>query len=206
MSAVALPARSPLEEALLPIAREWWLWVAFGVLSVIAGILALINPGLSLLAIAILFGCSLIVWGFFDVLGGVTATEADTVRRILAVLLGVLSLIAGVICLVRPGSGLFALVLVVGVFLVVAGVIQLAEAIGDDRPWLMVGLAVLNLVLGIVILAVPEVGLVTFALLFGISLVARGAVAIAAGLKLRRLVGVSESRTAPSSSVRAARS
>ena len=64
----------------------------------------------------------------------------------------------------------------------------------------------LNLVLGIVILAVPELGLVTFALLVGISLVARGAVAIAAGLKLRRLVGVSESRTAPSSSVRAARS
>jgi len=42
-------------------------------------------------------------------------------------------------------------------------------------------------VLGIVILAVPGHGLVTFAILFGISLVVRGGVAIAAGLQLRRL-------------------
>ena len=46
--------------------------------------------------------------------------------------------------------------------------------------------------LGIVILAVPDLGLVTLALLFGISLVVRGAVAIATGLRLRR--GVSPAR------------
>jgi uncharacterized membrane protein HdeD (DUF308 family) len=44
----------------------------------------------------------------------------------------------------------------------------------------------MNLALGVVILAVPGIGLVTFAALFGIGLVARGEVAIAAGLQLRR--------------------
>jgi uncharacterized membrane protein HdeD (DUF308 family) len=203
MSIADTPVRSPLEELLRPIARQWWLWVAFGVLSLMAGIVALINPGLSLLAIALLFGSYLIVAGFFDLLAGVTATDADTLRRILAVVLGILSLIAGVICLLRPGAGLFALVVVVGVFLVVSGVIQLAAAVSDGMPWLMAGLGVVNLVLGIIILAVPELGLVTFAILFGLGLVVRGAVAVAAGLRLRRLVSRTRTRTRPGATMRA---
>ncbi len=196
--------RSPLGDLLRPNARHWWRRVLFGVLSVVAGAIALINPGLSLLAIAILFGCYLIVAGFFELLAGVTATDADPLRRIFAVLLAILSLMAGVICLLRPGTGLFALVVVVGVFLVMAGVIELARAVGGERPWLSAALGLADLVIGIVILAIPGIGLVTFALLFGISLVVRGAVAIAAGLQLRRLA--SPHRTATGSTVRAARS
>jgi hypothetical protein len=198
------PLRSPLADLLRPIARYWWLWVVFGILSVVAGAVALINPGLSLLAIALLFGCYLIVAGFFDLLAGVTATDADPLRRIFAVVLAILSLMAGVVCLLRPGTGLFALVVVVGVFLVMAGVIELARAVGDETPWLTAALGLADLVIGIVILAIPGIGLVTFALLFGIGLLVRGGVAIAAGLQLRRLA--SPVRTATGSTVRAARS
>jgi uncharacterized membrane protein HdeD (DUF308 family) len=141
------PLRSPLEDLLRPIARYWWLWVLFGVLSVVAGAVALINPGLSLLAIALLFGSYLIVAGFFDLLAGVTATDADPLRRTFAVVLAILSLMAGVVCLLRPGTGLFALVVVVGVFLVMAGVIELARAVGDETPWLTAALGLVDLVI-----------------------------------------------------------
>jgi short repeat uncharacterized protein DUF308 len=77
--------------------------------SVVAGAVALINPGLSLLTIALLFGCYLIVAGFFDLLAGVTATDADPLRRIFAVVLAILSLMAGVVCLLRPGRGAVAI-------------------------------------------------------------------------------------------------
>jgi uncharacterized membrane protein HdeD (DUF308 family) len=162
----ATASRSPIEELLEPAARSWWLWMLFGVLSVAAGVIALIDPGLSLLAIAILFGSYLIVSGIFELMAGVTARQADTTRRVFAVVLAILSLIAGIICLLRPGTGILALVIVLGVFLVMSGVMQL---------------------IGIIILAVPDIGLITLALLFGISLVARGAVSIAVGWKLRRL-------------------
>jgi uncharacterized membrane protein HdeD (DUF308 family) len=187
MSAEPTTATSPIEDLLRPIARYWWLWAAFGVLSIVAGVLALVNPDLSLLAIAILFGCYLIVNGFFDLLAGLTAEHTDTVRRVFAVLLGILALIAGVICLRRPGTSLLAIVLVVGVYLVVSGVIQLVSSISDDQPWLGVMLGLVNLVVGILILALPGLSLVTFAVLFGISLIVRGALAIATGLQLRRL-------------------
>jgi uncharacterized membrane protein HdeD (DUF308 family) len=105
---------------------------------------------------------------------------------VFAVLLGVLALIAGVIVLVRPGAGLLALVLVVGVYLIVAGVLQLASAFSDPRPWLTALLGLLDVGLGIIILAVPGLSLVTFAVLFGIGLIVRGAVAIAEAVRLRR--------------------
>jgi len=202
MSATLSP-RTSVEELLRPIAQYWWLWAAFGVLSIVAGVIALANLDLSLVALGVLFGCWLIAVGFFDVLGGVMAEDAGTARRVLAVLLGVISLIAGVMCLRLPGAGLLALVIVVGVYLVVAGVLQIASAVGDDQPWMGYALGVLNLVLGILILALPDLGIVTFAVLFGIGLVVRGAVALWVGLQLRRLRAGARHRTARGSTPRA---
>jgi uncharacterized membrane protein HdeD (DUF308 family) len=199
----AAPATdSPFDDLLRGIARYWWLWVLFGVLSVAAGIVALVNPSLSLLAIALLFGISLIVAGFFDVLAGFTADHADTARRVFAVLLGVLALIAGVICLRRPGAGLLALVLIIGTYLIVAGVLQLAASIGTPSPWLGVLLGAVNVVLGILILSLPGISLVTFAVLFGISLVVRGVFAVVEGMRLRRLAAPERAGARPPSTAR----
>jgi uncharacterized membrane protein HdeD (DUF308 family) len=127
------------------------------------------------------------VSGIFDLMAGISARDADTTRRAFAVVLAIVSLIAGIVVLLRPGTGIVAVVIILGVFLVISGVIQLAGAVSEDRPLLTAALALVDLVLGIVILAVPDIGLITLALLFGISLVARGAVAIGTGLRLRRL-------------------
>jgi uncharacterized membrane protein HdeD (DUF308 family) len=185
---IATPSpRTSFEELLRPIARYWWLWAAFGALSIVAGVIALANLNLSLVALGVLFGCWLIVVGFFDVLGGVMAEDAGTARRVLAVLLGVISLIAGLMCLRLPEAGLLALVIVVGSYLIVSGVLQMAGAVDDDQRWVGLALGFVNIALGILILALPSVSIVTFALLFGIGLVVRGAVALWVGLRLRRL-------------------
>ncbi len=202
MSATLSP-RTSVEELLRPVARYWWLWAAFGVLSIVAGAIALADLNLSLVALGVLFGCWLIAVGFFDVLGGVMAEDAGTARRVFAVLLGVISLIAGVMCLRLPGVGLLALVIVAGAYLVVAGVLQIAIAVGDDQPWMGYVLGVVNLVLGILILALPDLGIVTFAVLFGIGLVVRGAVALWVGLRLRRLRPAARDRPVRGSTPRA---
>ncbi len=187
MTAAATSPRGSIEELFRPIAKSWWLWVLFGVLAIGAGVLALIFPGLSLLAVAILFGSYLIVSGIFDLLGGATSRDVDTTRRIFSIVLAVLSLIAGVLVLLRPGTGIVALVIILGVFLVISGVLELAGAVSDDLPWIAAVLGLVDVALGIVILALPDIGLITLALLFGISLVVRGAVAIASGIRLRRM-------------------
>jgi uncharacterized membrane protein HdeD (DUF308 family) len=106
----------------------------------------------------------------------------------LSAILGVVGLIAGLICIRRPGESVLALVLVLGVYLVVSGVVHLVIALGHaEHRGLGLLSAAAELVFGILILALPKVSVTTLAVLFGISLIIRGAAACAGALMLRRL-------------------
>ena len=106
----------------------------------------------------------------------------------MSAILGILALIAGVICIRRPGESLLAIVIVVGVYLIAEGVIRIVRAfeVSDGRGWaIMLGL--LDAIVGIVILAWPHIGLVTLAILFAVTMLLRGVFAIVVGFKLRGL-------------------
>jgi uncharacterized membrane protein HdeD (DUF308 family) len=120
--------------------------------------------------------------------GGHVASEVPQSGRNwwLFLIVGVLSIIAGVICLRRPGESLLALVVVLGIYLIVAGIIRFIRSFSEleDRPAQM-GLGIIDAILGILILSLPGLSLVTFAVLFGLSLLARGAFMCFVAFKLR---------------------
>jgi uncharacterized membrane protein HdeD (DUF308 family) len=167
------------------LANEWWLLAILGAVSLIAGVLAIVYPDATLLAIGLIFGCYLLIAGLFEL---VNAIIGESESRALSAIVGVVAFIAGLVCLRRPGDSLLALIVVLGFFLVVAGVVKLvgAFAISEDRGWAILS-AIVDLVLGIVILSVPDLSLVTLAVLFGISLIFRGAFACIAAFKLRKV-------------------
>jgi uncharacterized membrane protein HdeD (DUF308 family) len=167
------------------IAANWWLFLVMGVVSTIAGVLAIVYPDITLLAIGIFAGVSLLFIGALELVDAITGAPDS---RALSAIVGVLSMLAGLICLRRPGESLLALVIVIGIYLVVTGLIRFIRsfAVLEDRA-LSLGLALLDVILGIVILSLPELGLVTLAILFAISLIARGVFAIVAAFRLRSL-------------------
>jgi uncharacterized membrane protein HdeD (DUF308 family) len=164
-----------------------WLVIAAGAISIVAGVLAIAYPDITLLALAIFTGVNVIV---LSVLGLVEAFSDDSgdESRILSAVLGVLGLVGGLIILRRPGETLLALVLVLGIWLIVAGAVHLFRAIErrEDRA-LRVLAALCEAVLGIVILSVPDLSLRTLAILAGIGFIVRGAVAVYAGWQLRKV-------------------
>jgi uncharacterized membrane protein HdeD (DUF308 family) len=166
-------------------AKEWWMLAILGVVSLIAGVLAIAYPDITLLAIGVIFGIYLLLAGIFEL---VNAIIGDAESRALAAIVGVVGIVAGLVCLRRPGQSLLALVLVLGIYLIVVGVASLVRAIGDSehRGWALLG-ALADLVLGILILAVPKVSLATLALLFGLSLIVRGVIACVGAFQLRKL-------------------
>jgi uncharacterized membrane protein HdeD (DUF308 family) len=167
------------------VAKEWWLLAILGVVSIIAGVLALVYPDITLLAVGLIFGIYLLMAGIFEI---VEAIVGDPESLTLSVIVGILGLVAGLICLRRPGESLLALVVVLGVYLVVAGVAHIVRAFAsvEHRGWEVLG-AIADVVLGILILAVPKVSIVTLALLFGLSLIFRGAFACVAAYQLRKV-------------------
>lgn len=167
--------------------ERWWLVALLGVVSIAAGVLALAYPGITLLALGLFFGVNLLIAGTLWVMVG---ADEDTGAggKALRMIVGFLAILAGLICLVRPGASVVALLLAVSFWFVMTGVADLTRAFTEPRGRVLSALlGVIGIAAGIVIVADPDIGLETLALIAGIAFIVRGVVEIAAGLALRQL-------------------
>jgi uncharacterized membrane protein HdeD (DUF308 family) len=163
--------------------------ILLGVLAVIVGIIAIAWPGVTILALVILFA----VYAFMD--AGLQAARAFSSRSAGPVfghlLLALISLAAGVVALVWPGPTAYVLVIVVGAWALVGGVVEviagfgLAETAGTRALFILSGLV--SVAFGVLLFARPGVGAVTLALLFGLYSMIYGFSQIAAGVHVRQL-------------------
>jgi uncharacterized membrane protein HdeD (DUF308 family) len=163
----------------------WWLLVAVGVLSAVAGIVILFKPGDSLATLAAIAGIFLLADGVLELL---VSLLRSTRNRGTVALFGVISAIAGVILIRHPIGTVEAVALLVGIWLIAAGVIRLAMA-GEEsgsRGWHALAGA-LELVAGIVIVANPDIGFATLALLAGIGFIVNGLGMSALGWSMREV-------------------
>ena len=167
------------------IGRNWWLFVVLGLICVVTGILAIVWPDITLLTLGIFAGIYLIMTAILEI---IDAIFGDPGGRALSAMLGVISLIAGLIFLRRPGESLVAIVVVAGIFLVAEGLIRVVRAFSSSGArWWGVTLGLVDAIVGIVILSWPGIGLVTLAIFFAVTMIVRGIFAIVLGFKLRTL-------------------
>jgi uncharacterized membrane protein HdeD (DUF308 family) len=162
--------------------------ILLGVLAVIVGIIAFAWPGVTVYALVLLFA----VYAFID--AGLEAMRAFSSRTAGPVfgylLLALISLAAGVIALVWPGPTALVLVLVIGIWAVTGGLIELVaafqsgETAGTRALFILAGLV--SIAFGVVLFARPGVGAVTLALLFGLFSIIYGVSQIVMGVELRR--------------------
>lgn len=164
------------------------LLIVAGVLGVIAGVLAIAFPDLTLLALALIAGINLLLLGALSLVDAFS-DDGDTTSRVLAVVLGLLGIMAGLVVMRRPGESLLAVLIVLGIWLVVTGIVDLVRAFANakDRGFRLLAAAV-DIVLGALILALPDVSLKTLAVLIGIAFIVRGALSVVRGVALRRVV------------------
>ena len=165
-----------------------WGWVlAYGLLVMLIGIFALLNPAATGLATGILFGLMLIVYGVIAIASGFSSLARR--GRWIEILLGLLALLAGVVILMMPFAGAWSLVWALGFWLAVSGVFQIAGAFKSayDKGWRLF-LGLLDLVLGgILFFASPASSLVYLAAIVGVSFLFRGIFLVFLALALRRL-------------------
>lgn len=166
---------------------RWWLVALLGLLSIVVGILALVYPDITLLALGLFFGINLLIAGALWVIVGVDE-DSGAGGRALRLIVGFLAILAGLVCLVRPGASVLALLLVVAFWFVMVGVADLARAFSEPRHRVFSAiLGVIGIAAGVIIVANPDIGLTTLALLAGIAFIVRGTVELIAGFALRGL-------------------
>src|SRR4051794_2585328 len=163
--------------------RVWWVVLVAGVLNLIVGVVAIIHPGFTLLALGIVLGFYLLLAAIMAIVEGISGAAES---RALSIVLGIVALIAGVICIRRPGESLLAIVIVAGIYLVAFGAIRFALAFALPGPRAaQITTALLEAALGILILALPELSLGTLAILFGIGMLIHGLFDLVTAFSLR---------------------
>lgn len=168
--------------------------IVFGVISIGAGIAALVYPGVTLLVISAIIGVNLLVLAISDLIEALTDSSQDGLTRVMLAILALFGLIAGLIVIRHPWSSLAVMILVIGIYLVVAGAVGAVRALAtltqDRAGKALVSLA--TMVLGIIVLAVPGLSLVTLAALAGGGMIVRGIGAIMIGLQARKIASAVE--------------
>jgi uncharacterized membrane protein HdeD (DUF308 family) len=104
-------------------ADRGWL-VLQGVLGIVVGVMVFIWPGITALILLVLIAAWALVTGVLQIVAAITLRR-EIRNEWLLLIGGILSIIAGIILIVRPGVGALALVLVIGIYAILYGIAQL---------------------------------------------------------------------------------
>jgi len=166
-----------------------WGWVlAFGVLTLAAGIAVLAWPAETLLVIAVLFGIQLVITGIFRFVLAFTEPIRGAGIRVLYAVIGLLSLIVGVWAIRHADLTVLVLAVLLGIFWIVNGVFEIYAALSEHalphRGWTG-AMDVLSVFAGLIVVAVPQISVVTLAVVLGIWLLFWGIGEIMIAFRLR---------------------
>jgi uncharacterized membrane protein HdeD (DUF308 family) len=180
-----------LREGLIErMARMWWLFALRGVAAVLFGILALAWPDVTIGVLVVLFG----IYALADGIGSLIAAwrhRGPSQHRAHHLLEGVLGLVIGVISLVWPDITALALLLLIAIWAITTGIVEISAAIRlrrvIDNEWWLALSGVVSILAGIVLLVQPGAGALAIAIVIGIYAILFGLVLIGLGLRLRRM-------------------
>ncbi|MCO5071370.1 MAG: HdeD family acid-resistance protein [Rhizobiaceae bacterium] len=166
-----------------------WIWLAIlGAISLIGGILALINPFAATLAAVFLAGWTFLLFGLIQIIHAFRVR--DWPGFLWSLLLGVLTVAVGVSLLFNPVSGALSLTLLVAILFLVLGAVKIMYGL-SLRPvagWGFAALSgVISVLLGVMILAdYPWSATAILGVLLAIELLSNGIFLLMIALGLRK--------------------
>jgi uncharacterized membrane protein HdeD (DUF308 family) len=182
---------APLAKA---VKKDATVLIILGVLTGILGVLAMISPMMAGMTVSVMVGILLIIGGIARTIFAFKAQSWG--KGILAFVLGVLTLLAGLVMVFRPVLGLTSLTLVLAAYFFVDGIFEIFEAF-DLKPlkgwgWMLFG-GIVSVLLGFLIWRQwPVSGAWAIGILVGIKLIFAGVAMIAIGMAGRSFAGAAE--------------
>lgn len=169
----------------------WWLVVLEGIFAVIIGLFLLFSPVVTTITLVQILG-------IFWFLGGVISIVSllmDRENMGWKLLSGVMGILIGIVVFVYPYSPfviLALLVIIIGIWSIIYGVIRLVWALNGGGLGMAI-LGLLTIALGILLLVNPLAGAVVLPWIYGISLVIGGIAALIGGFRMKSGKNVSYS-------------
>jgi uncharacterized membrane protein HdeD (DUF308 family) len=199
MSLSSSTTATEVQQAVRQTVKEHWLLFAVqGAIMTVLGVLAIIWPEVSTVAVDIYVGWLFLISGLVGIFG---IFFAPTVSAFLWFLLtSALSLLVGVLLLWHPVEGAASLTLVLVAFFAVEGIFHIALSLGyrDSFPeswgWMLFSGVTDLILVAIVMMGWPTSAAWVLGLLVGANLVTSGVATLVAAFAARRVVGMIEGR------------
>jgi uncharacterized membrane protein HdeD (DUF308 family) len=173
---------------MMNLSRNWWLVALRGLLAILFGVGAFVWPALTWLVLILMFGMYAIVDGIFAMVSGMFQSRYSP-RWWVFLVEGFISLIAGVIVLLQPGLAGITLVIVIAIWAVLTGLLEVIAAIRLRREirneWMLGFGGFLSVMLGLLMLLQPAAGGLVITLMVGAYALIFGMLLVALSLRLR---------------------
>lgn len=170
--------------------RSWTWLVVYGLLSIVLGIIAVVWPGRTLVAIAIIFALQLLLTSIFQFVFAFTVPRESGWLRALYALLAIISFAIALFLFGHVGLTLLLVAVLLGAYWIAQGVIEVLLGIEhpelSGRAWIM-AFGVLSILAGAVIVLFPGYSLVFLTYVLGFWLILLGVGLIFRGFGLRSL-------------------
>jgi uncharacterized membrane protein HdeD (DUF308 family) len=161
------------------LAQNWWAIALRGFFAILFGVIALLLPGVTMLALVLLFAAYMLVDGVLAIIAGIRAARRHD-RWGWLILEGAVDLVAGGIAVAWPLVTVVAFVWLLGAWAIVSGALLFAASfrlnIAHGR-WLMTLGGTISVVWGVLLIIWPLIGalvltwwIAAYALFFGVVL------------------------------------
>ncbi len=168
--------------------RNWWMFLVSGVVTLLFGFVAVMNPAQTLLSLSFFFGLYLLISGVLEI---VLSLGASRHKRLwfLSLIFGGLEAVIGIYLLQRPLLVLATFVTFVALALLVRGVIHLIEAFDSNydavyRTWQAIAAGV-SVLASSLVWRYPVKGTLAFVWVLGVFAIINGPLMIAFALEAK---------------------
>ncbi|MFD0886108.1 HdeD family acid-resistance protein [Streptosporangium algeriense] len=179
------------------LARTWWVYLVRGVCAILFGVLALVWPAITVLALVTVFGAYAIVDGVFALFGA--GRGAGLGSRGWMIFYGVVSILTGIAVFVWPGVTALVLLFFIAAWAVVTGVLEIVAGIrlrkATANEWMFILSGALSVLLGVLLFIRPAPGALALVWLIGIMAIVYGIALVALSFRIK---GLTSHRRGPS--------
>lgn len=178
------------DDVLVAVGRSWGWVLTFGIATLILGIIVTIHPKNSVYVVAVVLAIWLILAGVFRIVAAIADHEDSGGTRWLIALLGLVSILFGLLVFHHTWETVAVVGFIVGLFWVIAGIGDFVAAYvhrdAGGRALLIVA-GIFGVVVGTLALVYPGLSLTIIAFLFGLWLVLYGIIEIGVSIQLKNL-------------------
>jgi uncharacterized membrane protein HdeD (DUF308 family) len=171
------------------LAKNWWMFLARGILAILLGLIALFWPEVAFVSLVLIIGVFALISGIIAIVSAFTS-NAKSENWWWLIAEGVFGILLGLLSIFQPQAMAKAWLILIAAWLIVTGIFEIITAIAlrkviEGEFWMILAGAI-ALLFGFLLLVSPSLGIAAIGIIIGIFAILSGIVLVLFAIGLKR--------------------